>query len=46
VIDEIQRSGFELVRLIEDWPGRGPLDSYCAVFRKPLTALTQRKEQS
>jgi ubiquinone/menaquinone biosynthesis C-methylase UbiE len=40
VIDEIQRSGFELVRLIEDWPGRGPLESYCAVFRKPLTGLT------
>jgi ubiquinone/menaquinone biosynthesis C-methylase UbiE len=40
VTDEIQRSGFELVRLIEDWPGRGPLQSYCAVFRKPLTGLT------
>jgi ubiquinone/menaquinone biosynthesis C-methylase UbiE len=37
VIDEVRRSGFELVRLIEDWPGRGPLESYCAVFRKPLT---------
>jgi hypothetical protein len=28
-------SGFELVRLIDDWPGRGPLGSYCVVFRKP-----------
>jgi ubiquinone/menaquinone biosynthesis C-methylase UbiE len=38
VFDEIKRSGFELVRLIGDWPGRGPLESYCAVF--------SRKEQS
>jgi hypothetical protein len=29
-------SGFELLRLIDDWPGRGPLASYCVVFRKPL----------
>ena len=36
VIDEVGRSGFELLRLIDDWPGRGPLGSYCAVFRKPL----------
>jgi ubiquinone/menaquinone biosynthesis C-methylase UbiE len=35
VIDEVTRSGLELLRLIDDWPGRGPLDSYCAVFRKP-----------
>ena len=35
VIAEAGASGFELVRLIEDWPGRGPLGSYCAVFRKP-----------
>jgi ubiquinone/menaquinone biosynthesis C-methylase UbiE len=40
VIDEVKRSGFEPVQLISDWPGRGPLGSYCAVFRKPL------KEQS
>lgn len=40
VIDEVKGSGFELLRLIGDWPGRGPLGSYCAVFRKPL------KEQS
>ena len=39
VIDEIKRSGFELLQLAEDWPGRGPLGSYCAVFRKPLAAL-------
>ena len=36
VIDELKRSGFEPLRLIDDWPGRGPLGSYCAVFRKPL----------
>jgi ubiquinone/menaquinone biosynthesis C-methylase UbiE len=36
VIDEVTASGFEPLRLIEDWPGRGPLGSYCAVFRKPL----------
>jgi ubiquinone/menaquinone biosynthesis C-methylase UbiE len=35
VIDETRASGFELVRLIVDWPGRGPLASYCAIFRKP-----------
>ncbi len=35
VIDAVKRSGFELVSLISDWPGRGPLESYCAVFRKP-----------
>ena len=36
VIDEVKRNGFELLRLVKDWPGRGPLGSYCAVFRKPL----------
>lgn len=36
VIDEVTASGFELRQLIEDWPGRGPLGSYCAVFRKPF----------
>jgi SAM-dependent methyltransferase len=35
VIGEVMASGFELLRLIEDWPGRGPLGSYCALFRKP-----------
>ena len=35
VVAEVTRSGFELLRLIDDWPGRGPLESYCAVFRKP-----------
>jgi ubiquinone/menaquinone biosynthesis C-methylase UbiE len=32
---EVTASGFELLRLIDDWPGRGPLGSYCVVFRKP-----------
>ena len=27
-------AGFELVRRVDDWPGRGPLGSYCAVFRR------------
>jgi ubiquinone/menaquinone biosynthesis C-methylase UbiE len=36
VIDEVTASGFEPLRLIDDWPGRGPFQSYCAVFRKPL----------
>ena len=35
VVAEVTASGFELVKLIDDWPGRGPLASYCAVFRKP-----------
>jgi ubiquinone/menaquinone biosynthesis C-methylase UbiE len=36
VIDEVTGSGFKLVRRIDDWPGRGPLASYCVVFRKPM----------
>lgn len=36
VIGEVTSGGFELVRLIDDWPGRGPLASYCVVFRKPM----------
>jgi hypothetical protein len=40
VIDEIKGSGFELVQVISDWPGRGPLQSYCAVFRRPLTGVS------
>lgn len=35
VISELTSSGLELLRLIDDWPGRGPLESYCVVFRKP-----------
>jgi hypothetical protein len=35
VVEEVTASGFELVRVIEDWPGRWPLSSYCVVFRKP-----------
>jgi SAM-dependent methyltransferase len=35
VVDEVTRSGFELLQLINDWPGRGPFASYCAIFRKP-----------
>ena len=36
VVNEVAGSGFEPLRLIDDWPGRGPFQSYCAVFRKPL----------
>jgi ubiquinone/menaquinone biosynthesis C-methylase UbiE len=35
VIGEVAPSGFELLRLIDDWPGREPLGSYCVLFRKP-----------
>ena len=35
VVDEVTRSGFELLRVADDWPGRGPLASYLALFRKP-----------
>jgi len=40
VTDEVKASGFEWVQLISDWPGRGPLGSYCAVFRRPPTRVT------
>ena len=35
VVEEVTASGFELVQVIDDWPGRWPLASYCVVFRKP-----------
>lgn len=35
VVDEVTASGFEMLQLYSDWPGRGPLASYCALFRKP-----------
>jgi hypothetical protein len=38
VVDEVTASGFALAKMIDDWPGRGPLESYCAVFRKTLAA--------
>ena len=41
VVAEVTGSGFEQLRLIEDWPGRGPLGSYCALFRKPPAGRTQ-----
>jgi ubiquinone/menaquinone biosynthesis C-methylase UbiE len=34
VIAEVTRSGFELVGLVEDWPGPWVLDTYCAIFRR------------
>ena len=36
VVDEVTASGFERLQLHGDWPGRGPLGSYGAIFRKPL----------
>ena len=39
VVSEVTGSGFELLRLSEDWPGRGPLASYCVVFRKMGTIV-------
>jgi SAM-dependent methyltransferase len=35
VINEVTASGFEMRQLHTDWPGRGPLESYCVLFRKP-----------
>jgi SAM-dependent methyltransferase len=35
VVEEVTAGGFTLVKVIDDWPGRGPLTSYCAIFRKP-----------
>ena len=34
VRDEVIASGFELAQVIDDWPGRGPLGSYCVAFTK------------
>src|ERR671918_2275940 len=31
VVDEVTASGFEMLQLRRDWPGRGPLESYCAL---------------
>jgi ubiquinone/menaquinone biosynthesis C-methylase UbiE len=36
VVDEVTASGFEALQLRTDWPGRGPLESYFALFRKPV----------
>lgn len=36
VVDEVTASGFEMLELRTDWPGRGPLETYCALFRKPF----------
>jgi SAM-dependent methyltransferase len=42
VTDEAVASGFQLVQVIEDWPGRGPLASYCAVFSRPRDSQVSR----
>lgn len=34
VVDETGAAGLEVVRLDTDWPGRGPLRSYCVLLRK------------
>jgi len=36
VVDELTARGFHMVRLSTDWPGRGPLGTYCVLLRKPL----------
>jgi ubiquinone/menaquinone biosynthesis C-methylase UbiE len=36
VVDELTASGFHMLRLSRDWPGRGPLGSYCVLLRKGL----------
>ena len=41
VINEVTASGFEMRQLRTDWPGRGPLESYCALFQKPLRMQEQ-----
>ncbi len=38
VVEEVTSSGFEMLQLRKDWPGRGPLETYCALFRKPVAA--------
>jgi len=35
VMSEVTSSGFQVLRLMDDWPGRGLLGSYCLVFRRP-----------
>ena len=35
VVAEVAASGFEPLAVIDDWPGRGPLASFCVLFRKP-----------
>jgi SAM-dependent methyltransferase len=45
VVDEVTASGFALVKMIDDWPGRGPLESYCAVFRKARATDAPRAHQ-
>jgi ubiquinone/menaquinone biosynthesis C-methylase UbiE len=42
VVAEVVASGFVQVRVIDDWPGRGPLPSYCAVFTKPRSSHASR----
>jgi ubiquinone/menaquinone biosynthesis C-methylase UbiE len=36
VVDEVAANGFDRLQLHQDWPGRGPLGSYGAIFQKPL----------
>jgi SAM-dependent methyltransferase len=45
VINEITANGFEMRQLRTDWPGRGPLASYCALFQKPLLARSQNRRE-
>ncbi len=36
MIDEVTASGFVLKETVDKWPGPKRLDTYCAVFQKPL----------
>src|SRR4030095_9209766 len=45
VVDEVTASGFALVNVIDDRPGRGPPRSLCAVFRKARAADAPRAHQ-
>jgi SAM-dependent methyltransferase len=44
VVEEVVASGFELIQVIDHWPGRALLTSYCAVFRKPLYGHLSTRE--
>lgn len=37
VVEELTAQGFELVRVINDWPAGWLIAHYCALFRRPLS---------
>src|SRR5262245_49165450 len=40
VVGGLTASGFRMLHLSRDWPGRGPLGSYCVLLRKSLPKQT------